>query len=237
MWFLYIFGDNIEDRLGHLRYLLFYLLSGIAAGWIHLLTNWHSQVPTIGASGAIAGVMGAYLILHPRAKILTLIPIFFFFQFIEVPAFLFLGYWLLIQVISAGLTSSDVGGVAWWAHIGGFVAGIMLFKILDSIPRIGLNDRIHHYTERRSTPRLQPVSPRFLDNDLDVQGTIRLTSREARFGARKMITVPQGLRKRTLLVTIPPGVEEGTRVRLKGMGRKDPEGNQGDMYLEVEIED
>ncbi len=238
MWFLYIFGDNIEDRLGHLRYLLFYLLSGIAAGLIHLLTNWDSRMPTIGASGAIAGVMGAYLILHPRAKILTLIPIFFFFQFIEVPAFLFLGYWLLIQMISASLTRSDVGGVAWWAHIGGFIAGIVIFKILDFIPRIGLNDAIRQYTEKRSTPRLQPISPRYIEDELDVQGTIRLTSREARYGgARKMIAVPHGLRKRPLMVTIPPGVEEGTRLRLKGVGKKDSEGNRGDLYLEVKIAD
>ncbi len=237
MWFLYIFGDNIEDRLGHIRYLLFYLLSGISAGLIHLMTNWNSSIPTIGASGAIAGVMGAYLILYPRAKILTLIPIFFFFQFIEIPAFVFLGYWLLLQMISAGLTRSDVGGVAWWAHIGGFIAGIVIFKILDFIPRIGLNDAIRQYTEKRSTPRLQPISPRYIEDELDVQGTIRLTSREARDGARKMIAVPQGLRKRPLMVTIPPGVEEGTRLRLKGVGKKDSEGNRGDLYLEVKIAD
>ena len=101
MWFLYIFGDNIEDKLGHIRYLLFYFLCGIAAGLIHLYTNWESQLPTIGASGAISGMMGAYLLLYPRSKILTLIPIFFFFQFVEIPAFIFLGYWLLIQLFSA----------------------------------------------------------------------------------------------------------------------------------------
>ena len=91
MWFLYIFGDNVEDRLGHFRYLVFYLLCGLASGVSHLVINWHSKVPTIGASGAIAGVMGAYFILYPRAKVLTLVPIFFFFQFFELPAFVFLG--------------------------------------------------------------------------------------------------------------------------------------------------
>jgi len=237
MWFLYIFGDNIEDRLGHLRYLLFYLLSGIAAGLIQLMTHWNSNIPTIGASGAIAGVMGAYLILYPRAKILTLIPIFFFFQFIEVPAFIFLGYWLLLQMISAGLTRSDVGGVAWWAHIGGFVTGIVLFKILDLIPRIGLSDGIRQYTERRTTPRLQSISPRTLEDEWDVHGVIRLTSREAQYGSRKIISVPQGIRKRTLRVTIPPGMEKSQRLRLKGLGNKDSEGNRGDLYLEVQIID
>jgi membrane associated rhomboid family serine protease len=113
MWFLYIFGGNVEDRLGHLRYLAFYLLCGLAAGVSHLVINWGSNVPTIGASGAIAGVMGAYLILYPRAKILTLIPLFFFFPFVEVPAFFFLGIWFLFPGglpfgrISGGLSSAS----------------------------------------------------------------------------------------------------------------------------------
>ena len=123
VWFLYIFGDNIEDTLGHIRYLAFYLLCGVTAGLVHLFTNWGSKIPTIGASGAIAGVMGGYLLLYPRAKILTLVPIFFFFQFFEIPAFVFLGYWLFIQVSSPANFSSGAGGVAWWAHVGGFVSG------------------------------------------------------------------------------------------------------------------
>ncbi|MBP1700266.1 MAG: rhomboid family intrarane serine protease, partial [Deltaproteobacteria bacterium] len=129
IWFLYIFGDNIEDRLGHIRYLAFYLFCGIAAGLIHLFTNWNSNIPTIGASGAISGVMGAYLILYPRSRILTLIPIIFFFQFVEIPAFIFLGFWILMQLFSAGLTPRNVGGVAFWAHIGGFFAGLIFVKI------------------------------------------------------------------------------------------------------------
>src|SRR4030042_4067878 len=123
MLFLYIFGDNIEDRLGHIRYLIFYLLCGVAAGLVHLVTNWNSNIPTIGASGAISGVMGAYLLLHPRARILTLIPIFFFFQFFEIPAFIFLGYWLLIQLLSRGLSPPNVGGTAFLGTIRGCVAG------------------------------------------------------------------------------------------------------------------
>ncbi|NIO03048.1 MAG: rhomboid family intramembrane serine protease, partial [Proteobacteria bacterium] len=94
MWFLYIFGDNVEDRLGSFRFFVFYLLSGFAAGLIHLVSNWNSQLPTIGASGAIAGVMGAYFLFYPRARILTMVPIFFFPFFFELPAFFFLGYWI-----------------------------------------------------------------------------------------------------------------------------------------------
>jgi membrane associated rhomboid family serine protease len=237
MWFLYIFGDNIEDRLGHIRYLIFYLFCGVAAGLIHLFTNWNSNVPTIGASGAISGVMGAYLLLYPRSKILTLVFIFFFIQFIEIPAFIFLGIWILLQLLSAGFTPSNVGGVAFWAHIGGFVAGLVFIKMFDWIPRTGLNRGLQQYTERQRTPRIQPLTPLSIPDELGLHGVIRITPREARFGTRKMISVPQGLRKRTLMVTIPPGVEEGTRLRLKGLGQGDREGNRGDLFLEVRILD
>jgi membrane associated rhomboid family serine protease len=135
MWFLYIFGDNVEGQLGHLRYLVFYVLCGLAAGASHLVLNWHSNVPTIGASGAIAGVMGAYLILYPRAKILTLLPLFFFFTFIEVPAFIFLGIWFLFQFLIAAGTSAQAGGIAWAAHIGGFLFGIVFLKLLEKMPK------------------------------------------------------------------------------------------------------
>lgn len=235
MWFLYIFGDNIEDRLGHMRYIIFYLLSGVAAGLVHLVTNWNSNIPTIGASGAISGVMGAYLLLHPRARILTLIPIFFFFQFVEIPAFIFLGYWLLIQLLSAGFTPRNVGGIAFWAHIGGFVAGLIFVKIFDWIPRTGVSQNLRRYTERHTTPRLQCISPSASLDKLDLSGVIKITPREARYGARKLISIPQGIRKRTLMVTIPPGVEEGTRLRLRGLGQKDSEGNRGDLFLEIRI--
>jgi membrane associated rhomboid family serine protease len=237
MWFLYIFGDNIEDRLGHIRYFIFYLLCGVAAGLIHLLTNWDSKIPTIGASGAISGVMGAYLLLYPRARILTLIPIFVFFQFIEIPAFIFLGYWLLIQVLSAGFTPRNVGGIAFWAHIGGFVAGLIFVKIFDWIPRTGMNQSLRRYTERQTTPRLQSISPQKTQEELDIHGVIRITPREAYNGTRKLISIPQRLRKRTLMVTIPPRVEEGTRLRLRDLGQKDTDGNQGDLFLEVQIID
>jgi membrane associated rhomboid family serine protease len=129
MWYLWIFGDNIEDRTGHFRFLIFYILCGMLAGLTHILMNPHSSIPTVGASGAIAGVMGAYFLLFPRSKILTLVFLFIFIQIIEIPALFFLGFWILFQFISgslsAGLTENS-GGVAWWAHIGGFLIGLIL---------------------------------------------------------------------------------------------------------------
>jgi membrane associated rhomboid family serine protease len=134
MWSLWIFGDNVEDHLGHLPYLLFYILRGLAAASIHLLLNLGSQIPTVGASGAIAGVMGAYLVLYPRARVLTLIPFFVIFPIIEIPAFFFLGAWFSIQLVNAffGSLSSahPLTGIAWWAHVGGFVAGIVLLRLI-----------------------------------------------------------------------------------------------------------
>ena len=132
MLFLYVFGDNIEDRLGHGRFILFYLLAGAAAAATQVAANPGSGAPMIGASGAIAGVLGAYVLLYPRARILTLLPLFIFFQLLELPAYLFLGLWFLLQVVSGILSlgiGGDAGGVAWWAHIGGFVAGALLLPL------------------------------------------------------------------------------------------------------------
>jgi membrane associated rhomboid family serine protease len=129
MWTLYLFGDAVEDRMGPVRYLIFYLLCGLAAGLTHFLTNPTSPVPCIGASGAIAGVLGAYLVLFPTARILTLIPILFFPFIVEIPAVVFLGIWFASQFFSGTLSlisTQYYEGVAWWAHVGGFVAGIVL---------------------------------------------------------------------------------------------------------------
>lgn len=128
MWFLHIFGDNVEDRFGHFGYLLFYLGSGIAASATHLITNASSTMPTIGASGAIAGVMGAYLLLYPHSKVLTLVPIVIFIQVFVIPAPFFLVVWFLLQFFqgTAAITAREAGGVAWWAHIGGFAAGFLV---------------------------------------------------------------------------------------------------------------
>lgn len=126
MLFLWIFGDNVEDFLGHAEYLLFYLICGIGAGLAHTLTNLSSTVPALGASGAISGVMGAYMVLYPRSRILTLVFIFL----VPIPAIIILGWWFLLQFLgglgSVGAHTS--GGVAWWAHIGGFVMGMLLMS-------------------------------------------------------------------------------------------------------------
>ena len=235
MWFLYIFGDNIEDRLGHFRYLVFYLLCGIAAGFVHLVTSWSSTIPTIGASGAIAGVMGGYLLLYPHARILTLIPIFFFFQFVELPAYLFLGFWIFIQIISAGFTQSDVAGIAWFAHVGGFVVGLVMVKVLQWVPHTGMSETVRRRTERHTTPRLHTVRPQYAPEELDSYGSITITPKEAELGTRKVLSVSHGLKKRTIMVTIPADVRDGTRLRLKGLGKLDPDGNRGDLFLEVQI--
>ncbi|HUT83353.1 MAG TPA: rhomboid family intramembrane serine protease [Thermodesulfobacteriota bacterium] len=138
MLYLWIFGDNVEDVLGHIRYLLFYLLCGIGAGMTHIITQSGSQVPTIGASGAIAGVMGAYFILFPRARVVTLIPIFIFLQFIEIPAFFFLAFWLIMQLFFGAFSgsSSYSGGIAFWAHIGGFACGMLLLLFFKRQRRV-----------------------------------------------------------------------------------------------------
>jgi len=128
MWFLWLFGNNIEDSMGRLRFVLFYLISGLAAAFGQIVTNPDSIIPMVGASGAISGVMGAYLILYPRVKVYVLVPIFIFFTSIALPAWMMLGYWFLIQLASGLLSAGEMGGVAFWAHVGGFVAGVVLIK-------------------------------------------------------------------------------------------------------------
>ena len=139
MLFLYIFGDNVEDRLGHARYLLFYLLSGAAAGVAQVYSAGDTSVPMIGASGAIAGVSGAYFLFFPTARVVTLVPIFFFFQIVEIPAVIFLLLWFLMQVFyglaTVSVVGRAVGGVAWWAHIAGFVFGAVAGPLLAWRPR------------------------------------------------------------------------------------------------------
>lgn len=132
MWFLFIFGDNVEDRIGHLGYLLFYLLSGIAASGAHLMSDPSSQIPTIGASGAIASVMGAYLLLYPRAQVVSLIPIVIIMEIVVLPAPVFLGIWFVLQFFQGmwSITSLQTAGVAWWAHIGGFAFGFLVAALL-----------------------------------------------------------------------------------------------------------
>lgn len=134
MWFLWIFGDNLEDRFGHLGFAIVYLLTGLVAGVIHLLSDPGSPIPTIGASGAIAGVMGAYFVLYPGAQVLALVPIGPVARLLYLPAPLFLGLWLVFQFVSAAQTSPGGGGVAWWAHIGGFIAGLLVGLMARLVP-------------------------------------------------------------------------------------------------------
>ena len=131
MWGLAIFGDNIEDRLGHFRYLLFYLVCGLGADVTHYVFNFYSQIPSVGASGAIAGVMGAYFVLFPTSRVLTWV---FFIFFIRLPAWLVLGYWFVLQFLAGAAAAisydhASTGGVAVWAHVGGFITGILLVKL------------------------------------------------------------------------------------------------------------
>jgi len=136
MLFLWIFGDNVEDYLGHFTYLVLYLLSGLAAAVTHILLNQASRVPSVGASGAIAGVMGAYFVLYPRARVLVWFPPIFLFH---VPAWLMLGYWFVVNFLSGTATaiaetSQNSGGIAFWAHVGGFVAGVVMIKVFRERP-------------------------------------------------------------------------------------------------------
>jgi membrane associated rhomboid family serine protease len=132
MWALWIFGDNVEDRLGHIRYLVFYFVCGIAAALTMTLVTPNSTVPTIGASGAIAGILGAYFIFYPTAEVIVLLPIFIFPLFFRLPAVLYIGFWFFMQFLTGALSLASspaaVGGIAWWAHVGGFLTGALLCR-------------------------------------------------------------------------------------------------------------
>jgi membrane associated rhomboid family serine protease len=140
LWTLWIFGDNVEDRMGPLRFLCFYLLCGVVAGMTQVLLHPGSTMPTVGASGAIAGVLGAYLVLFPHARVITLVPVLFYPLLIDLPAVTFLLFWFLTQLLSGTMAlvgPRQLGGVAWWAHVGGFLTGIMLHRLF-------LNPRRYH---------------------------------------------------------------------------------------------
>jgi len=136
MWFLWIFGGAIEDHVGHLAYLMFYLLSGVTAAFAQVILSPQSHVPTVGASGAIAGVLGAFFLLYPKSRVLTWFPPIFLFY---LPAWVMLGYWFVLQFIGGAVTAaaqaSQMGGIAFWAHVGGFIAGILLIKVFPERPR------------------------------------------------------------------------------------------------------
>jgi membrane associated rhomboid family serine protease len=150
MWFLWLFGNNIEDSMTRPRFIAFYLLCGLAAAVAQIVTDPSSRIPMVGASGAISGVMGAYLVLYPRVRVFTLLPLGFFITSIALPAWAMLVYWTFLQV-AGGLTSivgGEGGGVAFWAHIGGFVAGLVLIKLFERSDRLAAH-RAHHWQPRR----------------------------------------------------------------------------------------
>lgn len=132
MWMLWIFGDNVEDQMGGIRFIIFYLITGVFASVAHVIFSTTSQIPIVGASGAISGVLAAYFAMFPRASVTLLIPIFFFPFLIDVPAIFFLAFWFLEQFLSGAITSLEgetSSGIAWWAHVGGFVAGLLFYRI------------------------------------------------------------------------------------------------------------
>jgi len=143
MFFLYIFGDNIEDACGHLRYLTFYLACGLAASALWTLTAWGSPYPAVGASGAISGVMGAYLVMFPRARIRTLVSLGFFWRVVRVPAYVMIGLWFIYQFMLALIPLNT--GIAYWAHVGGFAAGIVLAKVFGPGERLMPDVRRYYY--------------------------------------------------------------------------------------------
>jgi len=148
MWFLWIFGNNVEDSMGRLRFIAFYLLTGLAAALGQVIASPASIIPMVGASGAISGVMGAYLVLYPRVRVYALVPIFIFFTSIALPAWAMIGYWFIIQVVSGLLSDGEMGGVAFWAHVGGFVAGVALIKLFARQEYVDAH-RAHHWRPQR----------------------------------------------------------------------------------------
>ncbi len=236
MWSLYIFGDNIEDRLGAARYLFFYLACGLASGITHMMLNYHSTAPTIGASGAIAGIMGAYFLLYPHAKVLTLIPIIIIPWFVEIPAFFFLGFWFLMQFINAAGSSLEASGIAWWAHIGGFIFGMIFIKFFQLVPSSGASAQIQKLTTKKKTNRLQVIHPSPSGNDHHLYGLITITPYEAMVGTRKLVNIPWGFQKRLYNVLVPSNVADGTILRLKGLGKITANGLRGDLLLKVKID-
>ena len=237
MWTLYIFGDNVEDRLGPMRYVLFYLLCGLVSGFTHLVLNASSTAPTIGASGAVAGVMGAYFLLHPTAKILTLIPIIIIPWFVEIPAFFFLGLWFLLQLLNASADPGSGGGIAWWAHIGGFICGIILLKVFILLPSTGATSQVRKMTARKKSHRFQMARPSTTDKSAgDLYASIAISPYEALVGTRKLVNIPMGFSRRTYRVNVPPGIEAGKLLRLRGQGSPLPDGQKGDLMLKVIIQ-
>lgn len=238
MWILYIFGDNVEDYLGSFYFIVFYVAGGLVSGWAHLLLNLQSTIPVIGASGAIAGVMGGYFILYPHSRILTLIPILFIPWFVEIPAFFFLGFWFFLQLLNAVGSPGEAAGIAWWAHIGGFVFGIAALKTFQYFiaPEIPGSARRRTGIARKKSDHLQLIRPQADGESAHLNGLLWITPYEAAAGTRKMVNIPWGFHQRMYRVEIPPDTDDGRVLRLKGLGRRMESGEVGHLYLRVRIE-
>jgi membrane associated rhomboid family serine protease len=148
MWFLWLFGNNVEDSMGKARFIVFYLLCGLAAALLQVVTNPASNIPMVGASGAISGIMGAYLVLYPRVRVFTFLPLGFFMTSVALPAWTMLIYWMLLQLVGGFAAIGESGGVAFWAHVGGFVAGVVLVKLFARSDHVR-DHRQHHWEPRR----------------------------------------------------------------------------------------
>lgn len=233
MWSLYIFGDNIEDKLGTPKYVVFYILCGFISGFTHFLFNLGDNVPVIGASGAIAGVMGAYFVLFPGAKILTVIPIIIIPWFIEIPAFIFLGIWFLIQLYNAA--GASAGGIAWWAHVSGFAAGALMLGLFTKLPSVGLSKRIKDAFPKKKTPGVIHIETSEEKDSLNLLGEIEISSFEALAGCTKRVNLPWGFYSRLYKVNVPSGISDGKKLRLKGLGLAGSNGEKGDLLILIKI--
>lgn len=230
MWMLYIFGDNVEEHFGSVRFFGFYIICGILSGLVHFLSSPLSIIPTIGASGAIAGVMGSYFLLYPKSRVLT----FIFIIIVEIPAFVFLGLWFVMQLLNAAGSGAGAS-IAWWAHIGGFVAGFVLTKWNEQLPESKTRKKLSKITTKKRTPRLQMVVTKGRQDTDDLFGSIEITTMEALLGTKKLVSIPWGFYNPLYKVKIPAGITQGTKLRLAGMGKTSPNGSKGDMFLTVNI--
>jgi hypothetical protein len=160
----------------------------------------------------------------------------FFFPLVEVPAVFFLGVWFIFQFLSAASTAGQ-GGIAWWAHIGGFIFGIIFLRLFLSFRESSVSRRVRHITKKNTSDRIQVVRPVSLGQDPHRYGNLTITKRESLFGARKLVNIPEGFKRRLYVVIVPPGTSEASKLRLSGMGRRSDDGRVGDLYLKVNIED
>lgn len=236
MWMLWIFGDNIEDAMGSKPYLIFYLVCGLTAAFSHFIVDPSSEIPVVGASGAIAGVMGAYFALYPASRILAFFPPAFIF---EVPAYLFLGFWLVIQLFSA--LAGNNAGIAWWAHIGGFITGFILIRFWVRLPEGHFSKKLEEAKEEkaRGNPieNLQVLRPMPMDESSDLYADIFLTPKEAFSGCTMEVNIPWGFHTRLFKVNIQPETRDGQKLRMRGLGRKGVDGGAGDLILTARVLD